>query len=176
MPTKPRFATLIVGVWLLGLVLVPLTLFTPLEFTPLWLGNLPRWGLWGLAFPACHWLRVRTKCRLWAAVPWVLWAPLAYAVGDNGWRSYRDAAQSHAPMRWSTLVQPLELTFANDKRWWRQQVLSQNGARVTSLEMDVSRYGSEGIRYTEIFQLLPGLQWARRRELTEKEAELYAHQ
>ncbi|MFD2719702.1 hypothetical protein ACFST9_13320 [Hymenobacter monticola] len=76
---KPEQNGWVLGVWLGCLLLVGLLWFTPLELAPRPLENLPRWGLWLLAVPACrrlqaHWTRLR---RLWAALPWLLWGPLA---------------------------------------------------------------------------------------------------
>jgi hypothetical protein len=69
----------VLGAWLGCLLLVGLLAFTPLELTPRPLENLPRWGLWLWAVPACRCLRAYWPRlgKLWAALPWLLWGPLA---------------------------------------------------------------------------------------------------
>jgi hypothetical protein len=148
------------GAWLLSLVLVLLTTVTPLEFTPLWLGNLPRWGLWGLAFPACHRLRTGSLRLpwLWTGLPWLLWGLLV--VGE-GLFAYGIA--THTPRRWAKLMEPLQWLFANQARWRPGLVLFTHGRQhLTHQLLWHPRYGVVDIRQVQLLPLLPGLQWAKR--------------
>lgn len=148
--------------WLLRLLLVLLTLTTPLEFVPLAWGNLPRWVLWGAAFPACRQLGVRTgRLRwVWRAVPWVLWLLLlaAEALAVWGW-FYR----SHRVTFWETIRYPLEVVFVNRDRWETQQVLFRRGPLVLVQQLCWHpQHGVVDLRQAKVVPLLPGLQWAGR--------------
>lgn len=148
--------------WLLSLLLVLLTLATPLEFVPLAWGNLPRWILWGMAFPACRQLGARTgRLRwVWGSVPWVLWLLLLAAEALAVWGWFYG---SHRVTFWKTVRYPLEVVFANRDHWETQQVLFRRGPLV--LVQQLCWHPQHGIvdsRQAKVVPLLPGLQWASR--------------
>jgi hypothetical protein len=146
----------------LSLVLVLLTVATPLEFVPLPLGNIPRWALWGLAFPACHhlWLRTGRFRWVWKALPWVLWSLLVVAEGLAVWVWFYRA--NHTPF-WQSVPNPLEMVFANRERWRTERTLFRRGRLVIVHQLCLApRYGVTDLRQAQLVPLLPGLQWAAR--------------
>jgi hypothetical protein len=161
----------LLALWAGSLVLTVLTLWTPLEFTPFWLNNVPRWGAWGLALPVgCVWW---TRAGRWrwalAAIPGLLWFPLVFIAVE----SLRDAYQDKSVVSWGRVRYALELTFA-DGRWWRTRtVIAQRGACTVSLELGYSNYGSSGTHFTTTYALLPGVHWTTRRQATDEELERY---
>ena len=149
-------------IWVISLLMVILTLATPLEFVPLTLGNIPRWVVWGLAFPACHQLWVRTgRLRwFWKSLPWLLWAPLVLVEGMVVWDTFHG---SYHTTFWERALQPVELVFANQNRWAMQHTLFRRGALVVVHEL--CWHPQEGVvdlRQAKLVPLLPGLQWATR--------------
>lgn len=176
---RPPWVTLLLSAWALSVALTVLTAFTPLELAPMWLGNVPHWGLWFLALPACSWLRAhRGRLRwLWRAVPWLLWVPLALITGFKLWRNYDSIPPGWDPyqptVRWHNVFYPLEMTFANTDNWRTRKVIVQEGIRVVSLEYQLTRYGQTLPYLTTNYHLLPGLRWATRRNVTYEELMRY---
>jgi hypothetical protein len=150
------------SIWVLSLALVLLTVATPLEFVPLVLGNVPRWALWGLAFPACHQLGIRTgRFRLvWKALPWVLWLLLLAAEGFAVWGWFH---RWHRATFWKSIRYPLEVVFANQDRWETERILFRRGPLVVVHQLCWHpRHGVVDLRQARLVPLLPGLQWATR--------------
>ncbi|MDF7815229.1 hypothetical protein [Hymenobacter sp. YC55] len=160
MAGKSPLASIVIGTWLLSLGLMVLTLTTPLEFTPLPFDNLPRWGVWGLAFPACRLLGVRPgwRRRLWRTVPWLLWAPLLLV--QIGWSLSLLLASSQD---WSRLLDPTRGVFARPQRWQTKRVLFRRGWQVVALQRhDPQDFHPYAARTAQLTPVLPGLQWATR--------------
>ena len=140
-----------------------ITLFTPLEFSPLPLDNIPRWGVWGLAFPACRMLSVRTGIlpKLWRAVPWVLWTPLL--VVQALWIPLSAPETLSGP--WSKTVEPMAGLFARQEKWATARVLFRRGWQVVAVQqIEPVNFYPRYHRTAIITPLLPGFQWATRLE------------
>jgi hypothetical protein len=150
---------LLSSLWLVSLVLVLLTVATPLEFVPLSLGNIPRWILWGLAFPACRhlWLRTGRFRWVWNSLPWVLWLLLLVAEGLAVGVWCRVGTQTAF---WQNVRYPLEKVFANRERWRTARTLFRRGPLVLVHQLCWEpRYGIVDLRQARIVPLVPGLQW-----------------
>ncbi|OUJ68580.1 hypothetical protein [Hymenobacter crusticola] len=158
MPVKPYLPSLVIGTWLLSLGFVLLTLTTPLEFTPLPLGNLPRLGLWGLVFPACQmlWQRTGVLRGLWRTLPWLLWGPLL--VLQSGWfllllLSFEQRA----------MLEPTTSMFARPQVWRTKRVLFRRGLQVVAMQqIDPLELYPRSFRTALLTPVFPGLQWATR--------------
>ncbi len=154
---------MIIRLWLLSIGAMGTTLFTPLEFSPLPLENIPRWGFWGLAFPACRMLGVHIGVlpKLWRAVPWVLWAPLL--VVQALWMLLSVPETLSGP--WSKAFEPMAGLFARQEKWVTIRVLFRRGWQVVAVQQiaPMSFY-PRCHRTAMITPLLPGLQWATRLE------------
>lgn len=164
-------SSLLLYAWAMSFVLSVLLWCTPLEFTPLWLGNLPHCGLWLLAPPACTLLRANQR-RLrvvWLTIPWLLWAPLALVTGI----SFEHSRHNQEKIYWHTVFHPLERIFASDYRWVPYKGISEEGRQTVSLESEESGWGGRGLHVTTAYALLPGLRWATHRRLTEVENSRY---
>ncbi|MGY2134878.1 hypothetical protein ACW9KT_21790 [Hymenobacter sp. HD11105] len=152
----PSLSRVVIGCWLVSLVLIGLTLATPLEFTPLTLGNLPRWGAWGLAFPACHLLgQHATRFRvIWRVLPWLLWGPLV--VVQALWL----VLALPTATTWSPILEPTLSVFARPQQWQTTRVLFQRSEQVVAMQ----QLGPQAL-YPREFRtaihtpLVPGLQW-----------------
>jgi hypothetical protein len=165
--SKPARQQWVVGAWLACLVLVGLSIWTPLELVPLPVENVPRWGLWALVLPAgwalqARWPRLRW---LWRTVPWVLWGPLL-AVLFFWWPM--TVAQTPAKP-WAEILSPLRWLFARAEEWRTVQVLFHRGHQVVAFQAYVPvnqplqplwfvARGSS--RQAIVTPLCPGLQWA----------------
>lgn len=158
----PYLTGLLTSIWLLSLVLVLLTVATPLEFVPLPVGNIPRWALWGLAFPACHhlWLRIGRFRWVWQLLPWLLWLLLFVAECFTVWVWLQGG---HQATFWKSVRYPLEVVFANRERWQTVRTLFRRGPLVIVHQLCLApRYGVTDLRQVKVVPLLPGLQWAAR--------------
>ena len=159
MSVKPYLPSLVIGTWLLSLGFVVLTLTTPLEFTPLPLSNLPRLGVWGLAFPACRmlWQRTGRLRGLWRTVPWLLWGPLL--VVQSGWFLLMMLSFE----QWPRLLKPTTSVFARQQVWLTRRVLFRRGLQVVaSQRIDPLALYPGSFRTVLLTPVLPGLQWATR--------------
>lgn len=160
--TTSYLTKLLPSIWVLSILLVLLTVATPLEFVPLTLGNIPRWVVWGLAFPACRQIWVRTgRFRLvWKSLPWVLWLLLLAAEGFTVWGWFH---RWHRVTFWKSVRYPLEVVFANRERWQTVRTLFRRGPLVIVHQLCIApRYGVTDLRQAKVVPLLPGLQWAAR--------------
>jgi hypothetical protein len=158
----PERHTWVLGTWLGCLLLVGLLTFTSLELAPRPLENLPRWGLWLLAVPACrrlqaHWPRLR---RLWAALPWLLWGPLALVLTFYvlGWLS-DDRAQAGYWLR----VDLIEC-LADDRVARTTQVLFRRGRQEVVDQVLVPFHATAPRtlrlwRTVQVTHVVPGVQW-----------------
>jgi hypothetical protein len=149
-------------IWGLSLLLVLLPLVSPLEFVPLAWGNLPRWILWGTAFPACRqlWLRTGRLRWVWRALPWLLWLLLLAAEGLAVWGWFYG---SHRVTFWKTIRYPLEVVFANRDQWKTERILFRRGPLLIVHQLCWHpQHGVVDLRQAKIVPLLPGLQWASR--------------
>jgi hypothetical protein len=159
---KPSLVRLIISSWLTSLLLTILTLFTRLEFSPLPLGNIPRWIVWGLAFPACYLLRLHNhRLRwLWMMIPWLLWAFLICMQGLAVWVSFH---QVGSYTFWEGMLEPPRFAFANQERWIKQRVIFRRGSQVIEHQYLYEKpMGILDVRQAIITPILPGLQWATR--------------
>jgi hypothetical protein len=165
------WSSLLLYAWAMSFVLSVLLWCTPLEFTPLWLGNLPHWGLWVLALPACTRLRAnqRRVRVVWLTISGLLWAPLVLATGISFWQCWHDQEK----IRWHNVFHPVEMTFASDYRWAPYKHIAREGRQTVSLESEESGWGGRGLHVTTAYALLPGLRWATHRPLTEAENSRY---
>jgi hypothetical protein len=159
---------LILTIWLLSAVMVLLTASTPLEFVPLPLGNLPRWGFWLLVFPVARWLTARAGrlAKVWRLLPWLLWTPLIllqlFTVGF--WFSHPQNREYAAADRtpWTKVVKqvlsPLELVFAQNESWSTGSVEYRRGNNLAVRQLLRSNWGAQPRRII-LTPVLPGLQW-----------------
>ena len=148
--------------WLGCLLLVGLLTFTPLELTPRPLENLPRWGLWLLAVPACrrlraHWPQLH---RLWATLPWLLWGPLALVltVYGLGWLSDKRPQAGY----WLG-VNVLEC-LADDRVLRTRRVLFRRGRQEVVYQLLVPFHATAPRtlrlwRTVQLTHVVPGVQW-----------------
>jgi hypothetical protein len=157
----------VVGTWFGCLLLVGLSIWTPLELVPLPVENVPRWGLWAFAFPAvwvvqARWPRLRW---LWHAAPWVLWLPLLTV--QLFWLPLT-VAQTPAKS-WTEIFSPLRWLFARTEEWRTVQVLFHRGRQVVALQAYVPAnqplpprwfFARGSSRTALVTPLVPGLQWA----------------
>jgi hypothetical protein len=159
-----RSTWLVVG-WLVSLVLVGLSIFTPVELVPLPLENVPRWGLYALVFPACGLLQARwPRARfLWQSVPWLVWGPLLAVLFF--WLPTTVAQTPAKP--WSDILAPLTWLFARPEEWRTSQVLFRRGSQVVVQQHYVPwnqpllRFPVRGSwRTARVMPLVPGVQWA----------------
>lgn len=150
--------------WLASLVMVWLSIFTPVELVPLQLENVPRWGLYALAFPACRLLQRRwPRGRLlWAALPWLGWGPLLAVLFF-----WLPATVAQTPAKsWSDILAPLTWLFARPEEWRTEQVLFRRGSQLVVEECYVPwdqsrpRMLRGAWRTAIVTPLLPGVQWA----------------
>lgn len=150
--------------WLLCWPLVLLTWFTPLEFVPLQLGNLPRWGLWLLAFPATRWLKTRTRALpwLWILLPWMLWAPLVIMQVYFAGYWYQQVKTSNlsksSPPSWRQAVMPFEELFARHYPWYTLAFDYRQGNKLAVRQLRYTPWGGQPRRVI-ITPVVPGLQW-----------------
>ena len=153
---------LLTGVWLLSLVLVILTLVTPLEFNPLLLGNLARWLVWGLAFPVGRWVARRGQWHRWVgcAIPGLLWGGVVGAELLVAWDVYRRPASAYHRHEWRRAVWPLEAVFANQAHRMPPDTLFRRGRQVVAHQLTWERPWGVSYRYVVLAPVLPGLQWA----------------
>jgi hypothetical protein len=152
----------VLGAWLGCLLLVGLLTFTPLELASRPLENLPRWGLWLLAVPACgrlqaHWPRLR---RLWAALPWLLWGPLALVLTfyGLGWLS------DNRPQAGYWLQVNLIECVADDRVWRTTQVLFRRGRQEVVHQVLVPFHATAPRtlrlwRTVQVTHVVPGVRW-----------------
>lgn len=159
-PAISCFGYLLNAVWIVSLALVLLTLCTPLEFDPLPFANLPRWGLWGLAWPACRSLQAYSRWRFpLRLVPWLLWAPLLLA--QAGWLFMSPLQPSPEP--WSTVLAPLAGVFARSETWHTRRVLFRRGWQAVLLQREEPMgFYPRQWRIALRTPLLPGVQWVQR--------------
>lgn len=154
---------LIVG-WLISVVLVGLSIFTPVELVPLPLENVPRWGCYGLVFPACrllqaHWPRARL---FWQTVPWLTWGPLLVVLFF--WLPTTVAQTPAKP--WADIVAPLTWLFARPEEWRTSQVLFRRGRQLVVEQRYVPwdqprpRMLRGTWRTAVVTPVGPGVQWA----------------
>ena len=164
---KPTWQRRVVRTWLVCLILVALSIWTPLELVPLPMENVPRWGLWALAFPAAEVLRARwPRLRwLWRCLPWVLWVPLL-AVLFFGLPT--TVAQTPAKP-WAEILSPLRWLFARAEEWRTVRVHFHRGRQVVAFQAYVPVnqpvppfwfWGRGLSRNAVVTPLVPGLQWA----------------
>ncbi|TGE28498.1 hypothetical protein [Hymenobacter metallicola] len=161
---KEYLPNLIATIWLLCWPLVLLTYFTPLEFVPLQLGNLPRLGLWLLAFPATRWLKTRTRILswLWTLLPWLMWGPLVL-VQLVVVASWYQKAKSYTPGKfqwtsWRQAVIPVEDLFVRQYPWHTVAFDYRQGDVVAVRQLRFTNAGAEPRRVI-ITPVMPGLQW-----------------
>ena len=154
--------------WLVSLVLVLLTTFTPLEFNPIQLTYLPRWGLWFLVIPATQWLRTSTKILpwLWKSIPWLLWVPLLALQLAYSIKSYIHYPTHNIFLNVRHTVIILEDVFTAQLRtpferytWYTHTIHYRWGNRVVAQQLLHTPWGGEPRRVI-ITPLLPGLQWS----------------
>lgn len=159
---KMRYQTgWVVGAWLFSLFIAVLIAFTPLEFLPLPLGNVPRWLTWGLAIPACRLLQARVPRLRWVltALPWLLWGPLV--LGQGLW--FLLSLGASGPMVWSRVLEPVRTLFACDDEWHTKRVLFRRGRQfVVTQRLSDESFGPRYARTALVTPLLPGIQWAQR--------------
>ncbi|MDQ2770298.1 MAG: hypothetical protein M3Y54_07345 [Bacteroidota bacterium] len=154
---------LLIGLWLLSLVLVIITLTTPLEFSPLPLGNIPRWLVWGLAFPVGRWVARRGNWFRWVgyAIPGLLWGSVIGVELLVAWDVYQRPASEYHTHTWRKAVRPLEMVFFNRLHWLPPDVLFRRSNKVVAHQLLLDpRYGAR-FRYAILSPVLPGLQWAK---------------
>lgn len=152
-----RFPRLLIGSWVLSLLLVVLTLATPLEFSPLPVENIFRWGAWLLAFPACRRLYHLTGRLpwLWKLLPWLVWSPVLFLEG------YVVLHPSRYPL-WKRALEPLEWVFWNRADWETKRVLFRRGSsEVVFHHLRDPRMGYLEYRLAYYTPLLPGVHWMR---------------
>jgi hypothetical protein len=154
----------LVAGWLTSVVLVGLSIFTPVELVPLPLENVPRWGLYGLVFPACGLLRARWPrvCLLWQTVPWLVWGPLLAVLFF-----WLPATLAQTPAKpWANIVAPLTWLFARPEEWRTSQVLFRRGPQLVVEQRYVPwnqvrpRLLRGAWRTAVVTPLVPGVQWA----------------
>lgn len=163
---KAAAPALVIGAWLISIMLVILTAATPLEFDPRWLGNIARWGLFGLAFSACGLLAHRGGWFRWVllGVPWLLWGSLGAGELTHLWYlCHRSPSQwDHTPF-WRKAVGPLEWLFANQEVWWPPHVLFRRGDSIVATHfLGEKRTGLLDSRVAFLTPIFPGLRWASR--------------
>lgn len=158
----------ITTIWLVSLVLVLLTTFTPLEFNPIQLTYLPRWGLWFLVIPATQWLWTSTRILpwLWKSIPWLLWVPLLALQLAYSIKSYirYPTYNVFRNIRYTLLI--FEDVFAAQLRtpyyfytWHTNTIHYRWGSRIVAQQLLDTPWGGEPRRVI-ITPLLPGLQWS----------------
>ncbi|RPD43742.1 hypothetical protein DNI29_23055 [Hymenobacter sediminis] len=151
-----RFPRLLIGSWALSLLFMVLTLSTPLEFSPLPVENIFRWGVWLLAFPACRQLYQITGRLpwLWKLVPWLLWSPVLFLEG------FVLLQPSSYPL-WKRALEPVEFIFWNRADWDTKRVLFRRGnSEVAFQHLRDPRMGYIDDRLAYYTPLLPGVHWA----------------
>lgn len=162
MPERPGW---VLGTWLGCLVLVGLLTFTPLELAPRPLENLPRWGLWLLAVPACRRLRAYWPGlrQLWVTLPWLLWGYLALVLTFYvaAWLS-DDRTEAGYLLR----VRVLEC-LADDRVSRTTHVLFRRGRQevVDQLLMPFHTTAPRALRMgrtVQVTHVVPGVQWITR--------------
>lgn len=158
----PKRSGWVLGAWLVCLVLVGLLTFTPLELEPRPLENLPRWGLYLLAIPACRCLRAHWPQlhRLWATLPWLLWGPLALVLTfyGLGWLS-DNRPQAGYWLR----VNVLEC-LADDRVLRTRRVLFRRGCQEVVYQLLVPFHATAPRtlrlwRTVQLTHVVPGVQW-----------------
>jgi hypothetical protein len=153
--TTLHLSRLLIGAWVLSLVLVVLTLATPLEFSPLPVENVFRWGTWLLAIPACRRLQQLTGrlLWLWKLLPWLLWSPVLFLEGYIVLRpSYHSLGRR--------VLQPLEWIFWNRADWGMQYVLfRRENSEVVFDHLRDPQMGYLKDRLAYHTPLLPGVHW-----------------
>jgi hypothetical protein len=151
--------------WLGSVVLVALSIFTPVEFAPLPLENVPRWGLYALAFPACGLLQTRWPRGhlLWQMLPWLSWGPL---LGVLFFWLPTTVAQTPAKP-WSDILAPVTWVVARPQEWRTTHILFRRGRQLVVQQQYVAwnqplpRVPARGTwRTALVTPLLPGVQWA----------------
>jgi hypothetical protein len=158
-----RSKWLVIGC-LVSLVLVGLSIFSPVELVPLPLENVPRWGLYALAFPACRLLQARwPRGRLvWKTVPWLAWGPLLVVLFFS---LPMTVAQTPAKS-WADIFAPLTWFFARPEEWRTSQVLFRRGRQLVVEQRYVPwdqprpRMLRGSWRTALVTPLVPGVQWA----------------
>jgi len=154
---------LVIG-WVGSFVLVSLSIFTPVELVPLPLENVPRWGLYALAFPACSWLQARwPRGRfVWKMVPWLFWGPLGVVLFFS---LTMTVAQTPAKS-WADIFAPLTWLFARPEEWRTSQILFRRGRQLVVQQRYVPwdqprpRLLRGTWRTAVVTPLGPGVQWA----------------
>jgi hypothetical protein len=158
------FAWWISVVWLLCLLISVCAELTPLEFTPLSIGNPIHWIVWGLAFPASGLLQVQIKQlrQVWIFMPKLLWGGITSIqilwtvfILVYGYR--------HQQLRyfWRDAFEPSKHVFARRASW------SANGKAEYRQGKSVVRrqglwdppYGFLTSRRVILAPIIPGLVW-----------------
>jgi len=158
-----RSKWLVIG-WAVSFILVVLSIFTPMELVPLPLENVPRWGLYALAFPACGLLQARwPRGRLvWKTLPWLGWGPLLVVLFFS---LPMTVAQTPAKS-WADIFAPLTWFFARPEEWRTSQVLFRRGNQLVVEQRYVPwdqlrpRMLRGSWRTALVTPLVPGVQWA----------------
>jgi hypothetical protein len=164
MEISKSFAWSISIIWLLCLFLSICIELTPLEFTPLAIGNPIHWGVGGFAFPVSGLLRVQFQQlrRVWILIPKLLWGGMIsiQVLWMFALLLYWD---KHQPLWyfWRDAPVPLEYVFARREYWWRTEDADfrHGNSRVIRQLLIHPRYGVTNTRRAIITRVATGLQW-----------------